>query len=264
METTSFVGNWVIKDASVIPEFFALCEEVVNNEELFKRFKRIPTFCHMIGNDTRTKAQADMLYKHITKKPKILSKMELFKTNDKYGSPFIYVYPDLGAISPGILFFMNVLDSMINYFGDIDNFNILEIGSGYGGQAKIILDYGCKSYTCIDDFRVLNLCKKYLNLFNYRNLTFYEMDKIAVKEYDLVISNWCFSELDFIGIKWYIENVISKCKYGYFLMNMWDSERKEYTMELMKKYFSYVEALPIVPLTDPYDNWLLVVKKEGK
>ena len=42
---------------------------------------------------------------------------------------------------------------------------------------------------------------------------------VQIKDYDLVVSNWCISELDKIGMIFYLDNVISHSKHAYFLTN---------------------------------------------
>ena len=67
------------------------------------------------------------------------------------------------------------------------------------------------------------------------------------KEYDLVISEFCISEMDDKGIDDYYEKYLSKSKNIYLLMNMWDEVRKErfvnkvekdFNLEMFKEFYS--------------------------
>ena len=254
-----FDGNWIFQN-EIGNTFLQECEHIVNNQLIFNTFKQNHIFRCVIGNDVLSTYISDILYENIKDDNDILKYVDRFKTNDIYGSPNIYSYPNVGNISPGTLYFMNILQSLRNNFGDISKFDIVEIGSGYGGQAKILLDYGVKNYSCVDVKETLSLCNKYLNLFNYNNITFFKTTEIPVKQYDLVISNWCLSEFDRDGISFYIETIIKHCKYGYFLMNIWD-DRKEFLINEMNKHFNSVEVLPEYPKTHDNPNWLLIVKK---
>lgn len=254
-----FNGNWIFQN-QIGNTFLQECNEIVNNEAKFNSFKQNSIFRCVIGNDVLSTTISDILYENIKDDTDILKHIDKFKTNDIYGSPNLYNYSEVGNISPGTLYFMNILQSIKHNFGDISKFNIIEIGSGYGGQAKIILDYGVNSYSCIDVKETLSLCNKYLTIFDYSNINFYQTTNIPDTKYDLVISNWCLSEFDTVGISFYIENVIKNCKYGYFLMNIWD-ERKDFILDEMNKYFSSVEILPEYPKTHENPNWLLIVKK---
>lgn len=74
---------------------------------------------------------------------------------------------------------------------------IVEIGVGYGGQCKIISDlYEFESYTLVDLPSCLPLAKKYLDHFEVRNIICSTLDELDKKnQYDLVISNYAFSEI---------------------------------------------------------------------
>ena len=256
---SEFIGKWLPQE-SIGNQFLQECENIISNIDTFNTFKQNIIFRQVIGNDVLSKTISDILYNNIENNNFIIDNINLYKTNDIYGSPILYSYPKTGNISPGTLYFLNILQSLNQYFNDISNFNIIEIGSGYGGQAKIILDSGIKSYSVVDVKQTLSLCKYYLQLFNYKNINFYTSENIQKKSYDLVISNWCLSEFDEVGITYYIENIIQYCNNGFFLMNMWDS-RKEFLLEKLKLYFSDIQIYPEYPKTHQNDNWLLVIKK---
>ena len=262
METNK--GEWIPKNSIGNP-FFTECGKIVNDESLFSNFKRNNIFCQIIGNDVRDVKICNILYNRVKSSP-LFGDIEKYKTNDIYGNPIKYRYDDIGEISPGTLYFMDVLNDIINKFGNLNEFNVLEIGSGYGGQAKIILDYGCKGYTCLDVKEPLSLCEKYLNLFNYDNVTYIpteEIDSInfETKSYDLVISNWCLSEFNKEGIEFYITNIIQHVKKGYFLMNVWDQDRKNFIIDTMSKYFSVVNIESESVDTHSGKNFLLYIEK---
>jgi SAM-dependent methyltransferase len=254
-------GNWIPKQTTGNP-FFDECAIIVDDEELFKIFKQNPTFCSIIGNDVRSKDISDKLYNRV-RQTEIYSDIEKYRTNDIIGTPVLYNYSDIGLISPGTLYFMDVLNDIKNKFGNIHDFNILEIGSGYGGQAKILLDYGVKSYTCIDVNEPLNLCRKYLSNFKYTNVDFMVTEAVEYNtfdQYDLVISNWCLSEFDIEGIQYYISKIINFIPNGYFLMNIWDSERKQFIIDaLSTKFMVSVEEEDTK--TNPNNNFLLTISK---
>jgi putative sugar O-methyltransferase len=153
-------------------QFLNECIKITNNQDLFNTFKQNHIFRQVIGNDVLSNEIADILYKNLETDLSIINKISTYKTNDIYGSPNLYDYPLTGNISPGTLYFLNILQNLKNQFGDISKFDIIEIGSGYGGQAKIILDHGAKSYSMIDVLPTLNLCKKYLSAFDYKNIEF--------------------------------------------------------------------------------------------
>lgn len=252
-------GKWGPVDTKEGAEFLKECE-IIATTNAFNDFKRNVIFSKVIGNDHKTKIETDALYNSILSNKELVAKLPDFKRNDMLGTPQMTYYPLTGDISPGTLYFVAVLGNIISQIGDIKDFDIVEIGSGYGGQAEIILEYGCKSYTCIDVPETLNLCGRYLTTLGHNAVNFYTPGQIQDKKYDLVISNWCLSEMNLDGIIWYIEKVISKCKNGYFLMNIWDEDTKDLVAHLMSLHFQTIQVSSDKFTFDQAhkNNWLLV------
>ena len=122
-----------------------------------------------------------------------------------------------------------------------------------------------KSYTCIDVLEPLNLCKKYLNIFKDDNVSFVNVENLDdldfENKYDLVISNWCLSEFNVEGIGYYINNIIRFIDRGYFLMNIWDNDRKNFTINEFSKFFENVYIENEITKTNFNKNFLLWIKK---
>ena len=95
------------------------------------------------------------------------------------------------------------------------------------------------------------------------NVKFYTPGQIpADKRYDLVISNWCLSEMTWEGLKFYLDKIISKSANGYFIMNIWDTFTKDATLALIRQHFYTVIDTPdkFTLLPEHKANWLLTVK----
>jgi putative sugar O-methyltransferase len=151
--------NW---DTIFGSSFFDEIESILKLDDKFENFKQNEIFRIVIGNDVRSKEISDKVYKIIKKQNPDLLKNKSLLDNDLYGGPKIYNYDGLD-ISPGTLYFIMILSDLKKYFGDLSDKNIIEIGGGYGGQAKIVTDYGCKSYTLIDVEPTIYLARKYLS-----------------------------------------------------------------------------------------------------
>jgi hypothetical protein len=257
-----FIGSWMVPDNSENNNFFKFCREASESEIYFSSFKTNPNFTPIIGNDVRGYDIAKSSLKKITDYS-LLDNIEKYKENDLLGSPPLHFFPTIGKISSGTLYFMFILNNILEEFGDITNFDVCEIGSGYGGQANILLTYGVNQYTCIDNFSTLSLAKKYLTKNNKTNVIYYDTDNIETdRNYDLVISNWCLSEMDQTGISFYIDNIVSKSRFGYFEMNMWDQDRKNFLLNEMKKHFKTVKVVDEIIKTHSNNNFLLICKKD--
>jgi hypothetical protein len=140
---------------------------------------------------------------------------------DEVGYPLSYTYSHIGRISPTVLRYIKVVGDLQREFGDLKNFNIVEIGGGFGGQCKIIHDIGgFKHYSIIDIPECIDLMKKYLSLFSIKEVECVNYKKItAPQKCDLLISNYAFSEIDREGQLFYIDMIISFARKGYMFYN---------------------------------------------
>jgi putative sugar O-methyltransferase len=196
--------------------------------------------------------------------PKFLDKIIKFKENDQIGSPITYSYDEFGLISPTTLRYIKVASDLSILFGKNIGNKIAEIGVGYGGQL-LVNDriFKFKEYDLFDLDPVLNLTSKYLECYilnsSYRTLTINK--SVGDKRYDLVISNYAFSELPTQLQMKYIEKVLSKSKRGYLTMNsgLKDSVFKDNKLSLdeLKKLLPTFEIFSESPLTAP-NNYIIV------
>lgn len=214
----------IIQNTSMTDEmssYKSICKNAAEHDEIFAIFKQhedyTPVLEHMNYNQ-------GVGYKNVILQDNILdrNKFEKFKENDIYGTATLCDYgTEFGQISPSTLRYVKVLSDLVKYFGSLDNFNIVEIGVGYGGQAKIIMDYfNVGSYIFADLPEALALTKKYLGKFNYKNLNFLDFNNLPDKKYDLVISNFAISECSREMQETYIDKIFNNSDRGYMLMNV--------------------------------------------
>ena len=260
MKNVSFKGNWDAASQGNIEELFLReCHHICNNKASFLNFKRNFIFTKVIGNDVRSKDISDVFYGYI-ESTDLIKDIQRYKKNDLIGNPVLYEYEKTGPVSPGTLCFMSILNDVNTRLVDVSNKSVCEIGSGYGGQAKILLDYGVKSIDLIDRPETLGLAKTYLSLFKHPNVSFHTVDAVPVKEYDLCISNWCLSELDYEGMNFYLDNVVSKSEAGYFLTNFRDDEKQKWLLTKLEEIFEDVSIEPEIPRTNENDNFVFLCK----
>ena len=201
-------------------KFKTLCKNAYENDTIFDGFKSNTSFTEILEHTTYD--QGIGYISEIEKDTKVdLNLMYKFKDNDTQGNPKKYIFKDpYGEISPSTIRYIKVLNDMINLFGDLSNFSIVEIGVGYGGQSKIIQDhFNIKEYNYVDLPEVLNLTKKYLKKYNYKNLNFLDFTSLPDKSYDLIISNYAITECSQEIQDLYVEKIISKSKHGYITGN---------------------------------------------
>ena len=248
----NFEGVWLPS----VEEFKLECVKISKNLD---NFKQNPVYANFIGNDLRDEETAIAFYKHIKENyPLLLERdtIDKFCKNDIIGSPYIYDI-ETNTISPGTLRFMRVLGDILEIDKDINS--IVEIGSGYGGQCLVIKSYMDVDYSLVDIPESLLVSSAYLKL-NKCDAKF--MDTLNIRTdryYDLVISDYCLSELDLTGITFYVENIISKCKHGYFTVNSSGTLFNELVKQL-KTIFDTVSVEKEIPKTSYHDNHIIICK----
>ena len=198
-----------------------ICHKASLDDNIFKCFKVAKGYADILEHVS--KDQGEMYRQNITINfPEYIDYIEFFKKNDVYGNPNTYEYENIGKISPTTLRYVKVLSDLKSLYKSLDGFNIIEIGVGYGGQCKIIKDYfNVSNYYLVDLKEVLSLSRRYLSELNVKNLEFIDVDQVQNlnKNFDLVISNYAFTELEKSIQDIYINNILSKSNRGYITCN---------------------------------------------
>jgi len=190
--------SWMVH-GKTLDNYLQACKDAVKNINTFKSDARLhPIFEHC------SKAIADEYYKVIPE--------ELLNhgfTNDFYGNPIMHRYGQK-RFSTSTLQYIGVLSNLIREFGSLKDKSIVEIGGGYGGQARTIMDYfDVECYHIIDLPEVCQLQRKYSAAQSFT--------KPTGQQYDLCISNYALSEIN--NNKLYIEEVVKKSRHGYITCN---------------------------------------------
>ena len=161
-----------------------------------------------------------------------LKNLDGFKENDKYGTPDIHEFDNLGKVSPTTVRYIKNTFDIVNRFGT-DIGNIVEIGGGYGGLCKVLSNVIYFSNYLIFDLEEPNmLSTKYLSKFDelkdrVQSLTLEELDEID--GIDLLISNYAFSEVSLDVQEEYYEKVIKKTKRIYMVFNPISSKNLKFS-----------------------------------
>jgi len=254
------IGNRSVSDNG---EYVASVNEAISSYKAFSKFKRDPRYQAILEHATCQQGHA---YLEIIKSqsPSFLFKIDVFKENDLVGGAKLHNYEEIGAISPSTLRYIKVASDLLKIFGNNIGGRIAEIGVGYGGQL-LIADkiFKFKQYDLFDLPPVLILASKYIESHTLRSayqtisLNQHRGDVI----YDLVISNYAFSELSADLQKRYIEKIISKSKRGYLTMNSGKQNSaftdNKLSLDVMRKLLPHFEILEERPLTHP-GNYIII------
>lgn len=203
-----------LSDNQVYPNF---CLRASTDLKHFSNFRRNIVYKQILEHVTFELGQ-----EYLDEIPKnLLMHIEKFKKNDDWGNPELFQYPKIGEVSPSTLRYVKVLGDLLKLFGDMEEYKVAEIGVGYGGQCRIINSIcNPQSYTLIDLKPVLMLTQRYLDNYILKStLDFKTMNELYPKEYDLVISNYAFTELPRAVQDVYLQKVILNSKRGYITYN---------------------------------------------
>ena len=195
-------------------------QEALTNKKKFNNFKSNIFYQDILEHVNYPQG---LEYLNIIKRDSnLLNNIDKFLINDQIGNPKKYYYEELKTkISPTTLRYIKVASDIKKIFKD-EITNIVEIGCGYGGQ-YLILDQVMKinHYILMDLHNVNKLIEKYLehHLLNssYETKTINQLQ--SNKQFDLVISNYAFSELPPQTQISYIKKILLNSKNGYLTMN---------------------------------------------
>jgi len=235
-----------------------VCITASHDYKFFNNFRRHPSYKQILEHVT--KEQGSAYLQILANDPDIFADMNIFKLNDNYGNPEMYEYPDIGLISPTTLRYIKVLTDIKKYFQPADNLNICEIGVGYGGQCRIIDAYYKPATYCLVDLQpVLALTQRYLDNFILNSVISYKtMNELDSKLYDLVLSNYAFTELPRSVQDIYLRKVILNAKRGYITYNeITPIEYNSYKSDELLAMIPGSKAFTEEPLTYP-KNCLIV------
>ncbi len=229
-----------------------VCIQASVDYRIFDNFRRNPIYNGVLEHVSEEQGRAYLQI--IANDLDILAQMDSFKPNDEYGNPRMCEYPDIGMISPTTLRYIKVLADIKAHFQTVDNLNICEIGVGYGGQCRIINAYFKPATYCLVDMQpVLALTERYLDNYILPSvLTYKTMNELDRREYDLVISNYAFTELPRAIQDVYLSKVILNSKRGYITYNEHSPEKfNSYKSNELLAMIPGSKALSEEPLTNP-------------
>jgi hypothetical protein len=263
LATLFFIGfcqaKTSLSDASSYTQF---CRNCIHHKVAFSNFRRAAAYTDIVETVGYLHG-LEYLTTLKTLAPHFLLHIHKFKTSDTIGNPITYAYGHIGHIAPTTVRYIKVAFELEQLFGALNGASIVEIGGGYGGQCKIIADlFKFKKYTIIDLPEALGVAKKFLDAHHIKNVTFLTPDQVvADASFDLVISNYAFSECYGNIQNYYIKNIFCKARRGYCICNQICKGDEYHTQEdilnaLTNNGINW-NIIDEMPLTAP-DNYVLV------
>jgi hypothetical protein len=245
------VGNSSITDSETLSSYPTLCGLAARNSEIFKTFRSarimVQALDHVSIDEGHEYIEEILKYGSWSENfTKVLVKL------DKIGKPKKFKFKPYGTFSPTLLRYLKVYTDLMKNFGPLNNFHIVEIGVGFGGQASLInlLDQPL-SYTFYDIPPVLELVQKYTKELNVPGkFTFMDGRDPKSSNSDLVISNYAFSELNREIQDQYLKNVVLPAPRGYITWNNYSSDTLGgYSLAELIRLIPNSEIHPEIPNT---------------
>jgi hypothetical protein len=230
---------------NMVDQYLAGCLAASSYDSVFKKFKQQDSYGYILEHVPGALG-GDYLLNVEKNNFDLLKDMQKFLINDLHGNPtkstyILHKLKDIRLLmSPTTARYIKVLSDLKTLFGSLDNMNIVEIGTGYGGLPLIVSkEYDFKNYYDVDLYEpsqlALRYCKKAHSVKNFHVITPEQIDQLDDIEIDLVISNYAFSECNDETQDVYIDKILSKAKRGYITHNNSD-ERRERTKSIIQDY----------------------------
>lgn len=274
----SWQGLWQPHHRGVESQYNSVLHTFLIDDEAWRIFKRYPVYNGIVGNDAQPREVGQRWYDLIKQDcPYLLDKLPDFARNDTHGDPFVFDYEGL-TISPGTLAYTYILGDMEKEFGLFTpNTTIVEIGGGYGGQMLVTLIHRAISYYNLIDLPLAILvAQKYMQYFPQERentaIGFYDVNALPDVPHDLVVSNFCLTELDDTGIDSYLEHIFTKTRNCYILSNFYATDhlrgreagRQERLVEKLEKIYQEVTVTEFCKGTNEMFTTHKIVGKGAK
>jgi len=161
-EATIAKNNWTVEATTIGQKYLQKCFEASQDYFKFLIFRSDSDISRVLTLGKRE--DGNQILKRIFNSPdskELIENLDNFRKNDAIGSPMTYGYNKHGHFSPSTLRYVNTLRELHEHFGDMENWNMVEFGGGYGGLCHI-LSYLVKwnKYSFIEIKEPLELAKK--------------------------------------------------------------------------------------------------------
>lgn len=220
-------NGWIGKQGESYSDFVL---NAATNEKTFAAFRRQPIYRSIVET---LSAEEGAAYLSMIDDPSVRALCLASAPADRVGDPQTHPYDGV-LLSPTTLRYGKVLCDLRNFFPQFHRMtDIVEIGVGYGGLARLVSEYRNQSraalnrYIGVDLRPVALLARRYLETCGSgANVTFVASEDLPATKCDLVISNYAFSELGKAVQEDYLARVVGLASSGYLTMNsgLWGAE----------------------------------------
>jgi hypothetical protein len=209
----------------------AICARAAGDDEVFAEFRRQPEFLAIVeppsvdpdgwragrGDVSIDAAEYAAHVRAITAYRPLL---DAFRASDRIGAPVVESFAELGDFNRYTLRYIKILWDLELLFKSLAGLRILEIGGGYGGQCAIIARrFDVASYDILDLPETAALARRFLATAGIAQARCLSDISALQPSYDLLISNYAFSELSDALRVGYRETLVPRCARGFMMWN---------------------------------------------
>lgn len=239
-------------------KYLELCRRTVEDDRVFAQFRNMSPMTMIVENSPLKSGKE--YYQIIQKEyPWLMNYVGKFQQSDTIGNPRVHRFGPYD-FSPSTLRYVKTLGDLHLHFGPLSGLAIAEIGGGYGGLCKIIHDlYAPSDFYMFDLPYPLRLQKKFLSRFEIT-----PVQNEYPEQIDLLIAMYSWSELSEDLQVHYMENVISKAKNCYIMLNY----DMDFSYNLIRKHFPADAISDYHMMYDennrdyaPYDRFIIIKQK---
>ena len=208
----------VVTSLSDTVEYKEVVRAAVDDEEVFKTFKRHPSY-HVLEHLT---PKCGDLYVEALQCHLDAEILKALAFNTDVGSPRVVYESKLGRLSPTTLRYAKVACDLMTLFPNLRE--LVEIGVGYGGLPQALLSFKAHltSVLLVDLPDVERLALKYLHTFQRQYGspgTIFRTYNKTDEDFDLVVNNYALSELTTEVQLAYFDSIIRRARRGYLTIN---------------------------------------------
>lgn len=252
-----------MKSDTIYAEYVSFLKNTEQDDSLFLNFKRDKNFMEILEHVGESVGN---VYQELSKNEFNANSSDyndIIDLNDSIGNPVKYAFygKEMSPTNLRYIYHALLIKSKCDKWFTKKKIKIVEIGGGYGGLClfikKIFKDYDVE-YTIVDLPEPGILQKKYLSAVNQsstRVVSCFDIDTLANEKFDLVISNYCISEISEENKNQYFEKIIVNCDKKFFVWNYLTIESNSIIWKNLKvkKVLALLGIYPAIKYVDKKD-----------
>lgn len=224
-----------MKTDDIYLKYTEALKNLEKDPSIFSTFKSNTFFNDILEHTDFTFGERyqDLIRSEFNEDPKNF--IDIITKNDAIGGPVTYDFNGITMSPSNLRYIYHALlikSKCLKWFPNKKSIRILEIGGGYGGLClylKTIFNEVSIDYTIIDLPEPSNLQNKFLKqvgMEGARSVPYTKIDDLSKEKFDLVISNYCLSEISLENQKEYFTKLIVNCDKKFYIWNYLTRKKK--------------------------------------